>query len=262
MTTLSQVLEANQVQRPALKVALLYLVGITVAELLTALIEPRVGLLLHGILLLVVLLHTARSWDQPERELLLTLSFAPLIRLLSLSLPLGGFPLVYWYLITSVPLFASVMVAMRTLGFTLHTIGLTSRKLGWQVAVSATGLAFGLMEYQILRPNPLARALTWNQLLLPATILMVSTGFMEEVIFRGLMQRASTDTLGRFSVPYVAAIFAVLHVGYKSLLDVVFVFGVALFFGYVTNKTRSILGVSISHGLTNIVLFLVAPFLL
>jgi len=255
MTTLSQVLEANRVQRPALKVALLYLLGITVAELLTALIEPRVGLLLHGILLLVVL-------DQPERELLLTLSFAPLIRLLSLSLPLGGFPLVYWYLITSVPLFASVIVTMRTLGFTLHTIGLTSRKLAWQVAISATGLAFGLMEYRILRPNPLAQALTWNQLLLPATILMVSTGFMEEVIFRGLMQRATADTLGKLSVPYVAAIFAVLHVGYKSLLDVIFVFGVALFFGYVTDKTRSILGVSISHGLTNIVLFLVAPFVL
>ena len=45
-----------------------------------------------------------------------------------------------------------------------------------------------------------------------------------------------------------------------KLLDVVFVFGVALFFGYVVERTDSILGVSLSHGLTNIVLFLVAPF--
>jgi len=37
---------------------------------------------------------------------------------------------------------------------------------------------------------------------------------------------------------------------------------VALFFGYSVHKTGSILGVTLSHGLTNIGLFLVFPFLL
>ncbi|MGC8787064.1 MAG: CPBP family intramembrane glutamic endopeptidase, partial [Anaerolineae bacterium] len=118
----------------------------------------------------------------------------------------------------------------------------------------------GYMEYQILHPKPLARAFTWEQLWLPALILMFSTGFSEELIFRGVMQRAA-EALDRFSILYVSAVFAVLHVGYKSLLDVLFVFGVALFFGYVVKKTGNILGVSLAHGLTNIVLFLVAPFL-
>jgi membrane protease YdiL (CAAX protease family) len=37
---------------------------------------------------------------------------------------------------------------------------------------------------------------------------------------------------------------------------------VGLFFGWVVQRTRSLLGVTLSHGLTNIVLFLVMPYLL
>ena len=260
MSVLSQLFEGNKDRRVVLGVALGYLAALTVAEVLTALIEPRVGLVLHGILLVVLLVHTALTWEQPSHELLLSLTFAPLIRLLSLSLPLAGFPLVYWYLLTSVPLFVAVFIAMRTLRFTWREIGMNLRALPLQLLVSFTGLAFGYIEYKILKPEPLAKAFTWEQLWLPALILLVSTGFAEELIFRGVMQRAA-EALGRFSIPYVAVLFAVLHVGYRSLLDVVFVFGVALFFGYVVSKTQSILGVSLSHGLTNIVLFLVAPFL-
>jgi len=262
VSVLSRLLEVDEDTRLAVRVALGYLAAVTAAEVLTAFFEPRAGLVLHGILLLVLLLHTALSWEQPTHQLLLTLAFAPLIRLLSLSLPLAGFPLIYWYFITSVPLFVAVFMAMRTLQFTWRSVGVNLRALLLQLVVGLSGVLFGYMEYHILRPAPLAEAFTWQQLWLPALILLLSTGFLEELIFRGLLQRATQDSLGPFCVPYVAAIFAVLHVGYKSLLDVVFVFGVALFFGYVVHKTESILGVSLAHGLTNIVLFLVAPFVL
>jgi membrane protease YdiL (CAAX protease family) len=48
--------------------------------------------------------------------------------------------------------------------------------------------------------------------------------------------------------------------GFLSWLDVIFVFLVALFFGGVVKKTGSLLGVTLSHGITNIMLFLIAPF--
>jgi membrane protease YdiL (CAAX protease family) len=261
MSALAQLLEVDEEQRTVLKVALGYLAAITTAEMLTAFVEPRVGLVLHGTLLVGLLLHTALSGEQPTYGLLLTLSFAPLIRMVSLSLPLAGFPLVYWYFITSVPLFAASAIAARTLGLSWATVGMHPRALLLQLVVGVTGLVFGYLEYRILRPAPLAGAFTVQQLWQPALILLISTGLLEEIIFRGLMQRATAGTLGAFSVPYVSALFAVLHVGYKSLVDVLFVFVVAMFFGYVTEKTRSIVGVSLSHGLTNIVLFLVAPFL-
>ena len=68
------------------------------------------------------------------------------------------------------------------------------------------------------------------------------------------------QALGRFGLLYVALLFAVLHIGYRSVLDVVFVFGVALLFGWVAEATWSLLGVTLAHGVTNIVLFLIMPF--
>jgi len=96
---------------------------------------------------------------------------------------------------------------------------------------------------------------------LPALILLFSTGFLEELLFRGIMQRTATETLSQFGLVYVALVFAALHIGYKSIPDLIFVFTVGLFFGWTVQKTHSILGVTLAHGLTNIILFLVIPFL-
>jgi membrane protease YdiL (CAAX protease family) len=241
--------------------ALAYLAGITVAEALTTFSLPQLGLAVHSLLLLGLLVHSARVTSREHRAFVLSLAFAPLIRILSLSLPLVGFPLLYWYLITSVPLFAAAMVAARSMSYTWRDLGLNLR--GWpvQVIIGLTGITFGCVEYYILRPASLAPAFDWRSLLWAALILIVSTGLLEELIFRGLLQRSAGDLLGRWGLAYVALLFAVLHVGYKSAADLIFVFAVGLFFGWAVKRTRSLLGVTLSHGLTNVILFLIMPLL-
>lgn len=246
---------------PPLAVALAYLAAITLAELLTTLTEPRIGLVLHSVILTLLVLHAALAWDRPIHGLLLTLVFAPLIRLVSLSLPLFSFPLFTWYAITSVPLFVAAGMTARQLGMGWDALGINLRGLRWQVPIALSGFGLGWMEYQILRPQPLAESLTWEHIWLPALILLVSTGFFEELVFRGLMQPTAQSVMPRFGLTYVALIFAVLHIGYQSVLDVVFVFAVGMYFGWAVDKTRSIVGATIAHGLTNIMLFLIMPFL-
>jgi len=56
-------------------------------------------------------------------------------------------------------------------------------------------------------------------------------------------------------------VFTVMQLGNRSALQMLFVFAVALFFGWMALRTRSILGVTLAHGLTNVFLFLVFPFL-
>jgi membrane protease YdiL (CAAX protease family) len=241
--------------------ALGYLGAIGVAELLVTYVEPRLGMVVHCGVLLGLLFHSSRARGRATPAFLVSLAFAPLIRILSLSLPLTEFPLVYWYLLTSVPLFAAAWVAGRALGYDWGRLGLHLRGLPLQALIGLTGAAFGALEYLILRPEPLVPALRWADLWWPALVLLVSTGLLEEVIFRGLMQRAAGNVLGRWGMLYVALLFAVLHVGYRSLVDVLFVLGVGLFFGWTVERTRSLVGVTLSHGLTNIVLFLVMPFL-
>ena len=76
------------------------------------------------------------------------------------------------------------------------------------------------------------------------------------------MKSSALEAFGRWGIIYVSLLFAVLHIGFLSGIDVAFVFAVALFFGWVVQKTGSLIGVTLSHGLTNIMLYLVVPFLL
>ncbi len=238
-----------------------YLALLTVAEVLTALVEPRSGLVLHSILLTGALVLSARFWDGPEHRFWMTVGLAPLIRLMSLSLPLRAIPLMYWYLIISVSLFVAVFVVRRVARLSWEQVGLHGRGLPGQLLLAFLGPPLGMLEYRILRPPPLISGWNAGEFLLAALILLVSTGLAEELIFRGVMQGAALETMGRWGVVYVSAVFAVLHIGHRSLTDVLFVFGVALLFGEFVLRTRSIVGVSLTHGLINIWLFLVAPFL-
>ncbi len=246
--------------RPIL-VVLGYLVALFVAEELTTLTRPGIGLGVYGGLLVILILHSALTWELSLHKLLLSLTFVPLIRILSLSLPLAGLPLIYWYVITAMPLLVAAILIARTLRFSRQEIGLDLGRVPLQILVGLTGLIFGYVEYQLLRPVPLVQVVSWEQLVGPALILLICTGFTEEVIFRGVMQRATTETMGGLAGLYVSALFAVLHVGHKMWLDVPFVFGVGLFFAWIVTRTRSLLGVTLAHGLTNIVLFLVGPLL-
>jgi len=245
-------------------VALAYLFALTVAEALTTFISPRAGMVLHGLILIALLLQAALSFRQREYQFLVALALAPLIRLLSLALPLANFPLIFWYAVVGVPLFIATIMSMRVTGVKPNMIGLqfSWRSLPVQLLIGISGLAIGYIEYLILRPDPLVAELSWELVWLPALILLLFTGFLEELIFRGIMQTSSNLMLGRLGLVFVALVFAVLHMGYNSILDMIFVFSVAIIFGLLVQRFHSLLGVSISHGLTNISLYLIFPFLL
>lgn len=233
------------------------------AEALTAMVDPRLGLPAHAAILGLLIAMGARTTDYAKRELYWALTLAPVIRIGSLSLPLGQLPLLEWYPLIGVPIFAAAFVAARKLGYTPGQIGLTvhASDLPRQLALVPVGTVLGVGEYLIFRPAPLAGQFTFDDLWLPALVLLVFTGFEEELIFRGLMQRASLRALGRWGLVYTNAVFAVLHIGYQSILDLVFVFLVGMLFGVFVLRTRSIFGVTLAHGAVNISLFLILPFL-
>ena len=241
--------------------AVVYVVLIAVAELLTVMTDARWGLALHIGILTALLVQASVVIDQPYHKLLLALALAPLVRILSLSMPLEDIDLMYWYAIVGVPLMMTALLVARTLGLSWRSLGFTLRSLRIQALVVTAGLAFGVAEYFILKPKPLIDEFSWGAFWLPALILLIGTGFNEELVFRGVMQSASSDALGKWAILYVTVVFAVLHLGYKSVVDVAFVFAVGLLFGWVVAKTRSLFGVSLSHGITNIALYLVVPFL-
>lgn len=256
-----EVSDGAGVKDNVIPIALAYLVALTMAEVFTVFVTVRVGVLMHMGLLLLLLFHTVRRLDSPDHRLWASLSLVPLIRIISLSLPLSSFTLFYWFLFTSIPLFAATFLVMRLLSMSWDYVGANLRNLPLQVPIAFLGFALGYVEYLILKPAPLIDELALVRFWWPALIIMISTGFLEELLFRGVFQRTAVEMLGRArGVIYVAIFFGVLHIGYKSLIDVIFVTAVGLIFGWLVLKTRSIVGVTLAHGITNIMLFLIMPF--
>jgi len=233
------------------------------AEAVTSFIDPRYGLFLHSVILLSVLaLSTFRFSENPSSKLFLSLSLAPLIRIVSLSLPLVYFPRYAWYLVAGVPVLLAALMMMRVQGVRLADAGVTLKNPLIQFYIALSGVDFGIVEFFILRPEPLAPGLSVEELVLLAGTLILFTGFVEELVFRGILQTAAVGAFGRkAAVVAVTAVFAALHIGWLSILDMVFVLFIGLFLGYCALETGSIVGVSLSHGITNVFLFLVMPWI-
>jgi membrane protease YdiL (CAAX protease family) len=260
--------------------ALLYLIALALAEIVTVLIDIRWGVIGHAVILAFLISQGAvdayaagrpgfggRSIERRQANFLTALALVPLIRIVSLAMPLAKFPELTWYGLIAMPLLAAAWTVIRTCGYRRRELGLS---IDWRpipVVVTAivglSGIGLGYLEYRILHPDPLIDNLTLLRVLAVSAILMIGTGLTEELIFRGVLQRAVSDLFGDATgIVYSSACFAVLHIGHRSLLDIGFVFGTALLFGLIVRQTRSLAGVTIAHGLTNICLFILFPHLL
>jgi CAAX protease family protein len=248
-------------QVPFTWIMVAYLVILAEAELITTFYSPRLGLVIHGFLLVILFLHASAIRIRSQSRLLYTMALAPLIRILSLSMPLLGFKFTYWYAIIGIPLLLSAYLVYRLTGYKLAEVGINANKLPLQLLIGLSGIGLGWLEYQILKPAPLVSDWRLQDVWLTALILLLFTGFLEEFIFRGLMQRAAQDVLTRFGIYYISLLFAILHIGYRSLVDFIFVLIVGVAFALITRYTRSIWGVTLAHGLTNIMLYIIMPFL-
>ena len=241
------------------RVFLGYILLIVLAEVLTSFVSPSYGLLLHSLIMLSLLVVSSVTHGKVS-GFYLSLSLAPLIRIISLSLPLASFPRYAWYIVVNVPILVATVAMMRVLGTGFKDAGVSLKMPSEQFVIALTGVSLGFIDYYILKPEPLAPGLSFWNLTLLAIGIGLSTGFVEELIFRGLMQKYAIEAFGEMiGLIGVAAVFASLHIGWLSPVDLVFVFSVGLFYGFVTLQTGNIIGVTLSHGLTNVILFLVAP---
>ncbi|GEM_PF-754813 len=217
------------------------------------------------IVLLTILLLAGSEASGNRRAFLLTCAVAPMIRVISLSMPLGQVPQAFWYLLTAVPVFAGGGLIAKNIGLSWKDLNLVPpnpQNLPLEIAVACSGVILGVGEWSILGVQPMVSP-SWLWIIGGALILMIFTGLFEEFIFRGLIQTVSTRWLGTgLGVAFTALIFAALHIGWHNPLDLLFVLVVAVYFSAVVLRTKSLFGVTLAHGSINIMLFIVLPLLL
>lgn len=271
----------------------IYLLLITFAELTVAYVNPQAGILFHIGILCLLFIHSGflskdylayNKWqwftikdkkkpssilqalaDKKARlsSMLLSLTLVPLIRILSLVMPLSYFPRIYWFIIIGVAVYLAFFVLLFQQKITLKECGLqlpNKKHIPIEIGITLLGIPFGYAEYYILRPTSFIDSVSLENIMIAVLILFITTGLMEELIFRGLLQKKSTQILGLWQgMLFITLIFAILHIGNLSFLDVLLVFCIGGLYAVVVQTTKTVIGVSLSHTVVNIFLFIICP---
>lgn len=247
-----------------------YAAGIIGAEIVGATAGIVPGALCHTLLAIALVNHylisTARGHEtttDPEArrgvEALLILSLLPLLRLLSLIMPLRFTPQLIWYPLIGVPSLIATGLAVRLLRWSPDAIGVTPRLPLVQCAIALSGVPLGLGGFLLFRPPPMIDRPSWSAVLIAALILLIFAGFFEEFIYRGLVQSALRRALGPPGLVWGALLFASAYLGSYSPGYVLFIGAVGIYFGLCVDRTGSIWGVILAHAGLTISMLLVFP---
>ncbi len=126
----------------------------------------------------------------------------------------------------------------------------------------AIGILMGIGEYFILYPAPAFPTFEVKYLLRDMVYMLLFVGIAEELLFRGLIQR---DLIGAFGWKWgllgASLIFAIMHLTWRSIPELGFVFIAGLILGFLYWKTKSLVAPIVAHGVNNVMLVAVLPYL-
>lgn len=245
-------------------VFLFYIIFFTVSEI-TSVLDPIAGIILHALELVVMAIHCTlvRRVNQDHAKLVLAITPVPIIRIASLISPVVQFTILQWFLVISMVLFSSIFISIRILGQDLVNYGFSMpnrRHYPLEIFIVLCGFFFGYIENSILRPELFVDSLKLITLVAPFLALYFGTGILEELLFRGVIQKHAIDSFGKWSgIFFTTLVFTIFHMGWESIPDLFFVGTVGFIFSLVVLRTGSLVGVSFSHAITNLSLFVLTP---
>lgn len=124
------------------------------------------------------------------------------------------------------------------------------------------GGVLGVGEYFILHPAPAFPTFEVKYLFRDMVYMFLFVGVAEELLFRGLIQR---DLMGAFGWKWglfgASALFAVMHLTWRSMPELGFVFIAGLILGALYWKTKNLTAPIVAHGANNVMLVAILPYI-
>ncbi len=230
------------------------------AEIAAVTIGALAAGVIDGIVLLI-LANLAYFIKTPElRKTIPAFALLPIMRILSLAIPISKVTPIYWYVLVGLPLIIVSLFLVRIYGLPELRIRLHPTQWVLQLLFGLTGIAIGLLAVELLPiPKPIIPNKSFGWILAGAVILIIFNGFTEEVIFRGLMQGAFTSIFGGVGIVLGSLIYASLYFGSLSPLTILFFGAVGLVFAIWARISHSLWGVIIAHCLVSIIFLLLIP---
>ena len=198
-------------------------------------------------------------------ECLATLALIPLYILFTSSLP--------WFFIDQqylIPAVYSVVLILcffyiyhKQLSFA-RIFNFQRERLGWHLLLGLVcGIPLGVIEYVVLHPAPAFPSFEVSYMLQQLVYMTLFVGLGEELLFRGLIQNDLVRLLGdNYGILMAGLLFGIMHLTWRSVPELGFTFLAGLVFGYAYHRTRSLVLPIVMHGVGNVFLAAVLPYLL
>ena len=214
------------------------------------------ALWLHAVALLLCLILPLKLTEQTK--ICKAFFLLPLFRLVNLGMPIFFNVTLLWYPIIYGPLIPAGVLIAKDLAVSITA--------GWRYGILLAPLAIPLsavmsaIEFSIITPGALIPSDSVFEVTLIALVMLLFVGFVEELLYRAILQRTLTEYLGFIPALFVAnALFGLMHSAYGEPLEIVFAGVLGLVYGIFYRYTDSLLYVTVLHGLLNTFLFGIYP---
>lgn len=231
-------------------------VGVLFAEIALFYGYSRHALWIHLLNLLFCVLAPLRY--EQTLSLLQPFALLPLFRIVNLGMPTFFELTLLFFPLTYLPLLPAIYLVVRAQDIRIGT-NRRAFVLGL-VPVVVISAPLALAEYAIIRPEALIPELSVFWVLAITAIMIGTVGIVEELLFRGILQRRFGDYLGRWGgIVLATVLYSAMHSIYGSGLVILYVTFLGLFFGTLYEWTDSIGLVAVLHGVLNVFLFALIP---
>jgi membrane protease YdiL (CAAX protease family) len=237
----------------------LYLLCIGIAEIFSVLAPAPIGLLAYALVLLVLLIGGS-LWSEPaDAPVYFGLALVPLLRVVTLGLPLDRFAEQWTYVLVCVPVLFSVAVMPAVAGLGPASLRLrvpVGAGVVPTVLIGASGIALGWLVVAALDPDPLRRSSDTLWVTLALVCLAGLVGLTEELLLRGVVLTVLERPLG-----VVAAILAsslvsgLLALASGSVAMMALAVGAGLYLGWAVVTTNSLAAAVIARWCCYAVIF-------
>jgi membrane protease YdiL (CAAX protease family) len=238
---------------------IVFVVAIAGAEIVGASAGWVVGAVLDGLILLTLLNAPALGLVRPASRMPAVLGLVPLLRIVSVAVPVRQIPEIAWYPLVGAPLLLAAALAAQQMVTSLPRLRLDRNGALVQAAIALAGIPLGGLAYLILRPRPLESQLSWHVVVLDSIVLLFFPALVEELVFRWLLQDVVLRLLGPAGLLLTSALYASTYAGSLSPGFALFMGSVGLAFAIAVRRTALLWGVIGAHALLDVGLLVVWP---
>ncbi|CAD7768400.1 CAAX protease self-immunity [Candidatus Methanoperedenaceae archaeon GB50] len=229
---------------------------ILLSELSIYLFGPKIGIIENAAILTLIIAEVTLT-ERLGREFLhvfQAMILVPVYRIITLSTPPEIITYNGYLLLTTVAILAGTMILITATKLTLGDVGMRLRDSRLQILCITAGPFIGYLEWTLLKP-------AGSVAIMPGILILTLTAFTEELIFRGLLQQSIERAVKSppFAILLTTILYTTFFISYASGRELILVLLTSLLFGYTVSRSRSVVGVAISHALLNVVSLLILP---